>query len=182
MTTSHSPVAALPPLIHLALRPLPLAPLRPLLAAVLRRVLRRHPGIFERLGPYAGKRYGLAPTDLPFAFVLDTAPRAPMVTAVRSLPKVDATITGPLRALIGMADGAYDGDALFFSRTIVIEGDIEAVLALRNAIDDAGVNVVREAAALLGPLGRIARAFLDPGRNEAPARNRHGRKEHPPWN
>jgi hypothetical protein len=38
--------------------------------------------------------------------------------------------------LIGLLDGAYDGDALFFSRDLVIEGDTAAVLALRNAIED----------------------------------------------
>ena len=48
----------------------------------------------------------------------------------------DARIAGPLAALIGLVHGAYDGDALFFSRDLVIEGDTAAVLALRNAIDN----------------------------------------------
>jgi len=39
-----------------------------------------------------------------------------------------------------MIDGTYDGDALFFSRDLVIEGDTEAVLALRNAIENAELN------------------------------------------
>lgn len=161
MTTLRSPVTTLPPLVSYALRPLPLLPLQPLLSALLGQIVKRHPRIFERLGPYAGKRFGLAPTDLPFAFVLDTKPSAPKVTAVRSLPQhIDAKISGPLLALVGMANGDYDGDALFFSRTIVIEGDVEATLALRNAIDDAGVDIVKEGTALLGPLGQLGDAFL----------------------
>lgn len=161
MTTLPTPVAALPPLVSAALRPLPLHPLQLFLSAVMRRIVRKHPRMFERLGTYAGKRYGLCPSDLPFAFVLDTAPRAPGITVVRSLPaRLDARISGPLLALIGMVDGSYDGDALFFSRAIVVEGDIEAVLALRNAVDDAGVDVLREGAALLGPLGQFGEALL----------------------
>lgn len=161
MTLLHTPVSALPPLVSAALRPLPLPPLELFLAALLKRIVRQHPRMFERLGPHAGKRYGLAPSDVPFAFILDTSAQAPRIRAVRRLnASLDARISGPLAALLGMVDGSYDGDALFFSRTIVVEGDIEAVLALRNAIDDADVDVIQEAAALLGPLGQIGRAFF----------------------
>ena len=47
--------------------------------------------------------------------------------------------------------GAFDGDALFFSRDLVIEGDTAAVLALRNAIDDAELDLSAEAQAMSGP-------------------------------
>ncbi|MCB8820553.1 ubiquinone anaerobic biosynthesis accessory factor UbiT [Microvirga rosea] len=161
MTISHTPAGAFPPLITLALRPLPLLPLQLFLSAVLRRILGQHPRMFERLGPYAGRSYGLAPSDLPFAFVLHTASTAPTITVVRSLPPgLDARISGPFSALIGMANGNYDGDALFFSRTIVVEGDIEAVLALRNAVDDADLNILHEGAALLGPLRQFGEILL----------------------
>lgn len=161
MTPLHTPVPVLPPLVSVALRPLPLQPLQLFLASVMRGIMQRHPGVFERLGSHAGKRYGLAPTDVPFSFVIDTAAQAPAIRVLRLLPaSLDARISGPLPALVGMADGSYDGDALFFSRTIVVEGDIEAVLALRNAVDDAGIDLLREAAALLGPLGRIGEALF----------------------
>ena len=41
------------------------------------------------------------------------------------------------------------------TRDIVIEGDTEAVLALRNAIDDAEIDMAAEIAALFGPLQRL---------------------------
>ena len=63
----------------------------------------------------------------------------------------DARIAGPLAALLGMVHGAYDGDALFFSRDLVIEGDTAAVLALRNAIDAAELDLAAEIEALAGP-------------------------------
>jgi len=37
--------------------------------------------------------------------------------------------------MIELLEGRADGDALFFSRTLTVEGDMEAVVALRNAID-----------------------------------------------
>lgn len=140
-----NPKTASPPVPHLlalALRPLPLAPLQPVLALLMRRIGERYPGLYERLGPHAGKRFGIQPVDLPFAFILEPNPARPVATAVRRLPNgLDARIRGPLAGLIGMAEGTLDGDALFFSRTLVVEGDVEAVLALRNAIDDARIDL-----------------------------------------
>ena len=155
------PVPTLPRLIARALQPLPLAPLQLPLALMLRSVVARHPHIFERLGEHAFKRFGLEPTDLPFAFVLAPNPRTPGLTAVRRLPAgIPIRIAGPLLGLMGLIDGSYDGDALFFPRDLVVEGDVEAVLALRNAIDDAGVDLVADAAAVLGPLAPLGERLL----------------------
>jgi predicted lipid carrier protein YhbT len=147
--TLPSPLAAL-------LARLPLTPVQPLLAMLLGAVVRRHPGIFERLGEHASKRFAIDPTDLPFAFVLHPLPSAPRIRAVRTTAGVDVRIAGPLAALIGLTDGTYDGDALFFARDIAVEGDMEAVLALRNAIDDAGVDLIADAAADFGPVASLA--------------------------
>ena len=155
------PVPTLPRLIARVLQPLPLAPLQLPLALVLRSVVARHPHIFERLGVHAYKRFGLEPSDLPFAFLLAPHPETPTLIAVRSLPAgIPIRIAGPLLGLMGLIDGSYDGDALFFSRDLVVEGDIEAVIALRNAIDDAGVDLVADTAALLGPLGPLGERLL----------------------
>lgn len=165
MVPNHRRVAALPPLLTAALRPLPLAPLQPALALALRAVLRQHPRVFERLGEHAGRRFGLDPTDLPFALVLEPGPGAPRIVAVRRLPRrgLDARIAGPIRALIGMADGRLDGDALFFSRDLVVEGDMAAAVALRNAIEGDGVDLIRDLAAALGPLAAPAERLLRGG-------------------
>jgi predicted lipid carrier protein YhbT len=75
-----------------------------------------------------------------------------------------ARIAAPLVVLIGMLDGSYDGDALFFSRDLVIEGDTSAVLALRNALDDAEIDPATLAgvpAPLKAPFNRGAEAVLD---------------------
>lgn len=173
-------IPVVPPLIALGMRSLPLLPLQPILAAVVQAVLKRHPDIFDRLGEYASKTYGLNPTDLPFAFVLEPRNGDPLARAVRELPDdVDARISGPMAALIGLLDGSYDGDALFFSRDLVVEGDVEATLALRNAVDDAQIDLAEEIASRLGPFSRQAEALLRSLMEKfEPVR----RREEPQWN
>ncbi len=120
----------------------------------------RHPALFARLGEQANKVFLIDPTDLPFVFVLKPRPSRPNLSALRRDEPVawDARIAGPLAALIGLVHGAYDGDALFFSRDLSIEGDTGAVVALRNAIDNEELDLVRETTAIFGPLARLADA------------------------
>jgi len=159
-------IPAVPSAVRLLLRPLPLFPLGLLLQRVVESMGRRRPGLFARLGIYAEKVFLVDPTDLPFVFRLNPRPVRPTIEVRRREESStwDARIAGPFGALIGMIHGAVDGDALFFSRDIVIEGDTEAVLALRNALDDAEIDLVAETAAALGPTGegieRIARGLL----------------------
>ena len=62
----------------------------------------------------------------------------------------------PNELLREVLEGRLDGDALFFSRDLAIEGDTAAVVALRNAIDNEELDLVSEAMALLGPLEKLA--------------------------
>lgn len=158
---TSSPVRRLPGLFSRGIAPLPLKPLEWWLARVLQSVATRHPGLFERLGAHAQKRFGIEPTDLPFVFVIEPQLQAPRTSVLRTLPRnVSVRIAGPLLGLLGLIDGSYDGDALFFSRDLVIEGDVEAVLALRNAIEDAEVDLIAEAAAVLGPLAPLVQQMF----------------------
>lgn len=152
----------LPPWLSRAMEPLPLAPLQPVLALMLARIGRAYPDLYDRLGEHAEKRFGLDPTDLPFSFVLEPRPGRPLARAVRVLPGgLDASIRGPLAGLIGMAEGTLDGDALFFSRVLWVEGDVAASLALRNAIDDARIDFGK---VLLGGLGPVGARLADVAR------------------
>jgi predicted lipid carrier protein YhbT len=140
------------------LRFAPLTPLSLAGARLVRTLTRRHPSLFARLGEQAEKTFLIDPTDLPFAFRLAPHVERPRFEAIRreDVRSWDARIGGPLAALLGLVHGVYDGDALFFSRDLVIEGDTEAVLALRNAIDNEEIDLAAEAAALFGPLEHLA--------------------------
>jgi len=140
-----------PRLPALALRGVPLAPLSLVLTQFSRRMATRHPSMFRRLGDYGQSRFVLDPTDLPVTMVLEPRGGTPRVKLSRKPLEGDARIAGPLSGLLGLMHGAFDGDALFFSRDLVIEGDTAAVLALRNAIDDAELDLATEAEAMSGP-------------------------------
>ena len=185
MSSSHSSVPSIPGLISFAIRPFPLFPLQPILSACLRSILEKHPSIFERLGEHTEKRFGLDPTDLPFAFVLDPFPECASVKAVRELPDhLDAKISGPFVGLMGLADGSYDGDALFFSRDLVVEGDMEAVVALRNALDDAQIDFAEIAASHFGPMEKPASLFLHKSLSffKGKKKKTHYHREESTWN
>jgi len=148
----NSAIPKLPRLVGALLRPLPLGPSSLALTALARNLLRRNPGLFARLGDYRAKSFFFDVTDLPFGLLLDVAGPRARFTARRSDMGADVRITGSLAAFLGMAHGAYDGDALFFSRDLAVSGDTAAALALRNAIDDAELDFALEVAALSGPL------------------------------
>ena len=147
------------------LRALPLPALRWPLERMARSLARRHPSLFTRLGEHGSATFLIEPTDLPVAFRLWPRPGQPTIEPLRRPLRHPlrttgwhARISGPLAALLGMIHGTLDGDALFFSRDLSIEGDTEAILALRNAIDDAELDLPAEAAAAFGPLAPL----LDP--------------------
>lgn len=129
----------------------PLAPLSLALTAYARKVAKSHPDLFRRLGAFDQASFILDPTDLPFVLRLEPNGGSPRVRALRGEAEGTARIAGPLAALMGLVHGAFDGDALFFSRDLVIEGDTAAALALRNAVDDAELDLSSEIAGMTGP-------------------------------
>lgn len=153
--------ARLPAFFARAVPPFAALPLGPLLTQALRGLARRSPGLFERLGEHRTQRYFIDPVDLGFGFtVVPDGERA----LVRATPKSEAaacgvTIRGPLLSLLALLDGTLDGDALFFNRVISISGRTEAVLALRNAIEDAELRPA-DLVGLHGPLARLADACI----------------------
>lgn len=118
---------------------LPLFPLELALRRLIGNAIAARPSFIARLGPYASCTFAVDPIDCPFGFVITLHHGRSSLRLVRDMTaaRCDARIAAPLIVLLGMLDGTYDGDALFFSRDLVIEGDIEAVLSLRNAIEDA---------------------------------------------
>ena len=119
--------------------------------------------MFARLGPHAQKSSVIDPTDLPFVLVLKPKPEAPALSAWRrgSAPHWHARIAGSFLNLFDLIDGALDGDALFFSRKLRVTGDTEAVVALRNALDDVDGGVVQSIARAFGPLSALPRRQFD---------------------
>ncbi|WP_417789191.1 ubiquinone anaerobic biosynthesis accessory factor UbiT [Terasakiella pusilla] len=161
---SHSlkgPVAPLSPVLlaGMAMRPLPYGLIQPLFNKAIAQMHQQHPDVFDRLIPLGSPRFLIDPIDLPFSFIMDTRPAAPSLTLLdkqedERTQNIQASIRGPLLLLIELLEGRIDGDALFFSRDLVVEGDTEAVLGLRNAVDGADINVHTDLLHIFGPLAR----------------------------
>ncbi len=136
---------------------------QPVLNAAMAVLGRRHPGIFDRLSIDDPPVYLIDPIDLPYIFLLATDPNAPKLVAKHSdySCEVTATIRGPLIRLLEMLEGRIDGDALFFSRELAIEGDTEAVVALRNAIDDAEIDLKSDLLSLFGHFSVPVSSLVD---------------------
>lgn len=148
----------------LLLRAVPPGAIQPLVDRIANLLQDRHPGIFDRLTPLGPRTFVLDPIDLPWVFRLFVANGDGEVTALRredeATAEADATIRAPLTVMFGLLDGTIDGDAMFFSRDMTYEGDTEAVVALRNALDGAGVDLAEDIAASCGPLEGTARTAL----------------------
>lgn len=150
--------------------------LQPILSRTVRRIAGRHPSLFARLGPHQSTDFLIDPVELPFALHLRPDPQALIFRAVPrdAAPRAGATIRGTFLLLLELVDAEEDGDAAFFSRDLEVTGDTEAVVRLRNALDDMDGSLAEETAAMFGPPGRAILARLrraypgDTNRQEGP--------------
>ena len=147
-----------------ALRPLPPVLLQPFLDIPMAFFNRRHPDLFAHFANIEETTFLIDPVDFPFGFLLRLS-KPPRLRAIAKDTPPDmymdtaptATIRGPLATLIRLLEGRLDGDALFFSRDLMVEGNMEAVVMLRNAVDGAGINLLDDLSSVFGPFSRPAK-------------------------
>lgn len=147
-----------------ALRRLPVPLLQILLQTAAETMARRHQSLFERLGPFAGMIFVFKPqgNDRPLLLRLSAPPLAPLLRLARpaDLERADAILSGRLEVLLDLLEGKLDGDAVFFSRDLVVSGNTEAILALRNAVDGEEIDLVGDLFAQFGPFAPPARQIV----------------------
>lgn len=156
--------ARIPLIVTAPMNVLPLWPVSVALSQLARKLLRAHPQILTRIDKYQSYRFTLDITDLPFILLLEPARAQLRAYRRQAAPEADARIAGDLAAFLAMLHGVEDGDTLYFSGALQIEGDTSAVLALRNALDDAELDLSEEIARalpLLAPPLRLALAPLE---------------------
>jgi predicted lipid carrier protein YhbT len=134
---------------------------------LLQQVVRSHPKLFDRLGEYGSLRFAFVPADFAFSFLVQPSDQSIRTVRNGTVLEADATIAGPLVLMLALAEGRVDGDALFFARKLQVSGDMEAVVALRNALDDNEIDLVKSISKLAGPLSGEAGAVLAAVRREA---------------
>ena len=135
------------------LRPLPIAALQPILTLAMNLMVKKYDDIFQRLQILNDPIFLIDPIDLPFIFILEPCAATPKLIIKNKLPddiKPTAAIKGSISSLIELLEGRIDGDALFFSRDLTVEGNTEALLTLRNAVDGADINLMDDILSNLG--------------------------------
>jgi len=138
------------------------------LTIAVRGLARRRPELFDRLGEFRAARYLVAPSDLDFAFLIvpDGEHATVRTVSARHPQSTDVAVRGPLLMLIGLLDGTLDGDALFFHRLISVEGRTDALVALRNTLEDAALRP-SDLLGFGGGLGRLADSGVEAALNLA---------------
>ncbi|WP_180899616.1 ubiquinone anaerobic biosynthesis accessory factor UbiT [Martelella soudanensis] len=157
----------LPRPLALAINRLPLALVQVIVGKVFDKTLQQHPDLFDRLGAEAGKRFCFAPTDLDLVFLIHPASKS--IRAFRKIraPCGDGAVAAPMLTLLALLEGRIDGDAVFFSRSLSVTGDMEAMLALRNALDDCSFDLPSDLAGLAGPFAGPFRQLAELVRRRA---------------
>ncbi len=144
------------------LRPIPILFYKPIMQRMTAHIAQKHPNLFARLGTHTNKRFLINPTNMPFVLLLKPDPENPIMQVYRRSEGLcpDAEISGSFVNLLRLMDGELDGDSLFFSRDLKVVGDTEAVVCLRNALDDIDGSVLGDLAARLGRPGGAALSVL----------------------
>ena len=147
--------------LEVTLRAAPLALAQPVFDALARMIAHHHPGVFERLAPWAGASFLIAPTGFPRGLLLQLLfpPKPPRLRVVNldRQRAVVAVLSGTLPMLWDLLEGRIDGDAAFFERRLRFEGDTSAIVALRNATDGEEIDLVGDiVASLPSPVRRLA--------------------------
>jgi len=151
--------------------PMPLFMLQPVLSYIVRKVAAEMPSVFNRLGPHKQACFVIDPINLPFVLELKPDPDnlSFRACARNAVPECDARISGKFFDLLQLIDCDQDGDAMFFSRGLDIAGDTEAVVSLRNALDDIDGSLAARVAEMFGPPGRMMLSALRRGAGYTPA-------------
>ena len=139
---------------------LPITPVQYVARRLFQRLFEAHPDLFDRLGEHRRCRFSFTPTDLPHVFLVE--PAGPRLSLKRKggVVSADAGVEAPLVMLLALLEGRCDGDALFFSRDLQVTGDMEAILALRNALDDCDIDLPRDLSQLGGPFASLVAKFV----------------------
>ena len=145
----------IPTLYALPLDVMPVALIERAASLLFKRLLVSHPGLFDRLGEFRERRFVFAPVDLPLVFKVEPEKKALSVCRKPQDFEADARIEAPLFLLLALLEGRCDADALFFSRDLTVTGDMEAMLAMRNALDDSNIDLPRDLSLMTGPLAPL---------------------------
>ncbi len=151
--------------IGLLLKKMPLVFIQPVLKKSMKIMSEQHNNIFTRIlhsNNAKDVNVLIDAIDIPFLFYITITKNGHNLQAIKRTENVlhDAKISGHLTSLLELFEGTIDGDAAFFSKQLTIEGSTALVVALRNAIDSADINLVNDLSLIFSPFDSIAKKFI----------------------
>ena len=160
MKTPLTPIS----IAGILMRPLPNRHLlQPLVKTLAQIINKKHPGLVRRLSCLGETKILFDPIDLPINFLSTIRPEKIDICITENtydIRNFNAVIRGTITNLYKLTEGTVDGDALFFSRELIVEGDTEVTVALRNALEAENINIVDDVLKYLGPFSRPAHFFV----------------------
>ncbi|WP_434930270.1 ubiquinone anaerobic biosynthesis accessory factor UbiT [Shewanella sp. HL-SH5] len=102
----------------------------------------------------AGKWLGIKVLDIGLDFAISISQVIQPKVVVRELNQTDVTFSGNMPELLLIASGKEDPDSLFFQRKLLIEGDTELGLEVKNLL------LAIELASLPKPVGMAINTLL----------------------
>jgi predicted lipid carrier protein YhbT len=137
-----------------AVNKLPLILVQKFLQKAINTMQQQHPSVFEKLAN-DNLDFIIDATDLPFAFYLNPSKVELKAFYRGEITNTSATIKGKLIDLLMLFEGEKDGDAMFFSKELVIEGSTAAIVNLRNTIDGEDMNIIDDLSNIVAPYNEI---------------------------
>jgi len=101
---------------------------------ILDKTINRNPGICERLREIEGKAFQLEASDIQknYSFYVDGGK---VRTGLGGKEKPDVVMQGSFHTFLQLFFHKADADSLFFSRRLVIKGDVKTSVFFKNLIE-----------------------------------------------
>ncbi len=143
-------------LLGLLFRKVPVIFWQPFLDKAIKVMQDKHHRVFDRLSEHDFD-FIIDAIDVPFQFYLKPSQVSPVLRAIKREDKSEASavIRGSLVNLLRLFEGRVDGDAMFFSKELIIEGSTAASVALRNAIDGENMDIIEDLSYMFSPFEKI---------------------------
>lgn len=120
--------------------------------------VKQHPRVISKMAKFTPCRMVLIPIDMPFCFFVEFTPDDLNINIIDNNAFSGDNLTcikSSLELFVKMLEGNLDGDALFFSRKLSIEGDTTSIVALRNILEAESINIKDDIEETLGVFSKL---------------------------
>jgi len=101
---------------------------------IIDRTINKNPGVCNRLGEINGKVFRLHATDIDRSYLF-YAEEGKVVVEFDGNRKADVILQGDFDTFLKLLRHKADADSLFFSRKLIIKGDVKTSVFFKNLLE-----------------------------------------------